>query len=61
MDPEFRKLQRRVHGPSRRWWALTAMEFGNFVVYRLSVTITLLPARLPRPCVSARRTPAARH
>jgi len=45
MKPEPSLLRRSLHGPSHRWWALVAVEFGNFVVYMDGFIVTLaLPA-----------------
>jgi hypothetical protein len=41
----FRAFQRLAHGETHRWWALAALEFGNFVVYMDGFIVTLaLPA-----------------
>ncbi|HVE15677.1 MAG TPA: MFS transporter [Chthoniobacterales bacterium] len=41
----FPRLRQVVRGPSHRWWALGAVQCGNFVVYMDSFIVTLaLPA-----------------
>jgi EmrB/QacA subfamily drug resistance transporter len=41
----FPRLHQVVRGPSHRWWALGAVQCGNFVVYMDSFIVTLaLPA-----------------